>query len=229
MKAAADQIWAYLHNELNHEQKTRFENTLAEDLTLQEALNEKRATHAQLEKALPLLQAETEPDFDEDALMAEWESEFPEHTEQARPSGNKIIRFSLPLAAAAAAAFVLFALQPNDIVQWESTSFGTTPQVRGSQAETSAYNRAEIKQAVEELQQAIETGIPGSAEKWILKVSLQEFAKGAMAIEISGYPKNSPAAEKIWSADYSGLEQLRADIPTFSKSVSNQIAEQTNQ
>ncbi len=135
MKDPADWTWTYLHNELTPKEKALFEQTLQNDPGLRRKLDECRAVHGQLKTLLPLFNnAESDDDQLEKNLLAQWEAEHPEYAEKPATDKprSKILRFALPLAAAAAAA-ILFAL-PAAPIHWQRTVYGAAPQLRGQPA-----------------------------------------------------------------------------------------------
>lgn len=213
MNNLQDQIWAYLHDELSPEKRDRFEQALTDDPALREALAERRATHELLEQAgQEPLEAE---------LLAEWEAEHPEFREAPKRSRGRIIRFSLPLAAAAAAAILLIAL-PQDPIRWQRTSYGAAPQLRGASGAPAHYRRGELKPAARELQEAIEQRIDPTLS-WKLQLHLQELAGGALAVEISGHPRSAPDSPETWSWNFQSLDDFRETIPAMAQQVASDL------
>jgi len=232
MNALKDQIWAYLHNELASEERDRFERALQGDPALREALEERRQTHRELESVLPMLGKMGNADDQlEERLIAEWESEHPGYAEvPIRKPRRKILYFSLPLAAAAAAMVLLLAL-PQKPIHWQRTSYGSAPQLRGQPVTEPHYTRAELKQVNGELQKAIGTSLEQLAaplEPWKLRIRLQELASGSLAVEISGHPRGNPESSKVWTETFQGLEHFGAKGPLFGKQVAEGLVEQGN-
>lgn len=227
MTAPADQLWAYLHNELAPEEKMIFEQAVQSNPVLHQKLNEYRATHEQLKNILPLLNDEKISDEHlEEALLTEWESEHPEYAERpARKPLGKILRFTLPLAAAAAAA-ILLAL-PSASIHWQKTIYGSAPQLRGQPIAKTHYTRAELKQASRELQNAVNEACR-QPERWNLQISLQELADGALAVEVSGHLRGNSGVSKIWNKNFQGLEPFRQEIPRFGKQIADDLAKQVS-
>ncbi|MCF7817099.1 MAG: hypothetical protein K9M54_04390 [Kiritimatiellales bacterium] len=232
MTSPADQIWAYLHNELAPEQKERFEQALQNDPGLRDALEECQATHTELASLLPLLDTAGESDDQlEERLLAEWETEHPEYAERSVQTPRRnILRFTLPLAAAAAAALILLALPWNPgPVRWQRTAYGTAPQLRGQPAEQPHYTRAELKQTSRELQEAIESRLADAPGRWVLQISLQELAAGSLSVEISGHPRADANRSSHWSQSFQTLELFRANIPLLGKQVADDLVAQDGQ
>ncbi|MFA7256946.1 MAG: hypothetical protein WC047_05170 [Kiritimatiellales bacterium] len=223
MKDPADQLWAYLHHELAPADKERFERALQNDSALRQTLNECRDTHKQLKGLQPILNSSTAPNRRlEKKLLAEWEAEHPEYAETSHGKPpSKILRFTLPLAAVAAAAAILLAL-PAPSIHWQRTLYGSAPQLRGQPAVPPHYTRTELKQVSRELQDAInKAGQP--AAHWSLKINLQELADGALAVEVSGH---TATVSKVWNQNFQGLEKFRQNIPRFGKQIADDLAKQ---
>lgn len=232
MKNPADQIWAYLHGELSSGERERFEQALQNDPDLRDVLEECRATHAKLQSLLPLIDTAGESDDQlEERLLAEWETEHPEYAEiPVQTPRRNILRFTLPLAAAAAAAIVLFALPWNPgPVRWQRTAYGTAPQLRGQPAEQPHYTRAELKQTSRELQEAIESRLADAPGRWVLQISLQELAAGSLSVEISGHPRTDASRASHWNQSFQTLELFRANIPLLGKQVADDLVAQDGQ
>ncbi len=226
-------IWAYLHDELSPESRNHFESALEDSPSLRKALEEQRATHEELKSILPLIEAETANDEQqEEQLIAEWEAEHPEFAEppQQQKSQGRIMRFAIPLAVAAAACVVLLALPGHQgPVYWQNTLYGTAPQLRGESAAHPRYNQTELEQVSRQLQNIIEDHIarlPDSAEPWKLKIHLQELAGGYLAVEVSGHPANRPKRSRTWDATFQGKDRFDAEASGFGKRIANDLAEQ---
>jgi anti-sigma factor RsiW len=220
MTKPENQIWAYLHNELPPEKKELFEQALENDPDLRVALEESRAMHKDLEYALPRFSTEEGTDDQlEEQLLAEWEAEHPEYAEvPALNPRRKILQFTLPLAAAAAAVILLSLSLQTGPVQWQRTAYGTPPQLRDQSNAQARYSRAQLKEIDQKFKQAVESASQ-HAEQWILQVSLQELTDGALAIEISGYPRHKPDSPKTWSEHYQSLEEFHDNIPVLAKQI----------
>lgn len=227
MTAPADQLWAYLHNELTPEEKKLFEQAVQNNPVLRQKLNEYKTTREQLKNVLPLLTDEENLDKHlEENLLAEWQSEHPEYAERpAQSPTRKILRFTLPLAAAAAAA-ILFAL-PSAPIHWQNTIYGSAPQLRGQPITKTHYTRAELKQASRELQDAVNDAC-SQPERWTLQISLQELADGALAVEVSGHLRGNSGVSKIWNRNFNALETFRREIPSFGKQIADNLAKQVS-
>jgi len=226
MTAPIDQIWAYLHDELAPEEKDRFEQALQSDPALRDALDACRETHGELATLLPLLDREDTAVDDqlEEKLLAEWEAEHPEYAEApAQKPRRKILQFTLPLAAAAAAVILLNLSLPRPI-HWQRTTYGTGPQLRGQLGAPPHYTRAELKQITRELQKVIESHLTEPPDQWVLKISMQELANGALAIEISGRPRAKAGLSKHWNKNFQSLETFHSTIPAFGKQVADDLA-----
>ncbi len=222
MSTPSDQLWAYLHSELAPEENERLEQALQNDPALRKALEECRATHNELRNALPRLNEKEMTDEQlENELLAEWENEHPEFAEAPAQKPNRnILRFTLPLAAAAALV-ILFSLH-SDPIRWQRTAYGSAPQLRGEPAAQPYYTRAKLKQINRELQEAVETaGRP--PEKWTLKIHLQELADGALEIEVAG---RSAETSRVWKERFQSLENFRQKVPEFGKQIADDLAEQ---
>lgn len=224
-------VWAYLHNELSPENRKRFEQELENDPALQQALDERLSTHQALAELLPQLDiTDTGTSQEEEQLLAEWEAEHPEYREPSKTSSGKIIRLGIPLAAAAAAMFLLLAPpRPSGPIHWQRTSYGSAPQLRGDITPDTHYSRSELKQVVRELQQAIdETFVPQQEVliAWKLQIHFQELVNGALTVEITGHPRKAPDQIRIWNMDARNLDSLREAIPGFAKQVADELAEQ---
>lgn len=232
MTTHSDQIWAYLHNELAPEEKNRFEQALHSDPRLREALDACRETHRELESVLPLLDGEDTAANEqlEERLLAEWEAEHPEYAETpVRRPHRKILYFSLPLAAAAAAIILLSLSLQTKPIHWQRTAYGTAPQLRGQSGMQPHYTRTELKQINRELQKAIETHLeqfPVLSEPWKLRIYLQELAHGALSVEISGHPRAEPNLSTHWNKSFQSLEIFRESIPMLGKQVADDLAGQ---
>ncbi|MEN7972678.1 MAG: hypothetical protein ABFR47_02465 [Verrucomicrobiota bacterium] len=230
MSDPTKQIWAYLHNELSPEDRERFEQELLNDPGLHEALEACRQTHQDLESILPQLEGEDESDDKlVEGLIAEWESEHPEHAEKpVREPRRKILYFSLPLAAAAAAVFLLLALpRHSGPVQWQRTTYGTTPQLRGQPGAEPHYTRSELEQVGREMQNAVETRLAtlsSPTKPWMLQVQFQELSKGALTLEVSGHPRQSPDDIRAWRLSLDSLDSIRENIPRLGRQVAEDLA-----
>ena len=234
MKEPEDQIWAYLHDELAPDKKACFEHALENDPHLRSALEERRATHVILDATLPELGAAEENDDELEArLLAEWEEQHAEFRERPplRQQG-RIIRFGLPLAAAAAAMFLLLALPGRQgPIRWQRTSYGSAPQLRGEPASKPYYSRSELKQISQELQESIEAGLlqrTPSPDRWELMINLQELAGGALMVDISGYALDHPQHTKEWNVSGQNVESLRSALPAFTRQVAEDMAERND-
>jgi hypothetical protein len=196
---------------------------LQNDSALRQTLNECRDTHKQLTSLLPILNSSASPNRRlEKNLLAEWEDEYPEYAETSHGKPQrKILRFTLPLAAVAAAAAILLAL-PSPSIHWQRTLYGSAPQLRGRPAVPPHYTRTDLKQVSRELQDVINKASQ-QAERWSLKISLQELADGALAVEISGH---TPTVSKVWNQNFQGLENFRQNIPKFGKQITDDLAKQ---
>ncbi|MBN2163126.1 MAG: zf-HC2 domain-containing protein [Pontiellaceae bacterium] len=216
MKDVKDMVWAYLHDELSAADQHRFEEALSTDETLRSLLNECRTTHDEITQLA-----------DEqltDQLLAEWESEHPEFAEKREaPPKGRIIRFTLPLAAAAAAAVIMLQLLPlqQEPIHWQRTAYGSAPQLRGELGADLMYSRSELRQIDHELRKAINDELRSrpEPEPWSLQIRLQELADGYIAIEVSGSPKENPEALKIWQATFQGLREFQTNLPEFSERI----------
>ena len=236
MTAPEDQIWAYLQNELAPEDKERFEQTMKNDPSLREALEESQIVHGELKGILPLIGEEESDGLLEDKLLAAWEAGHPKFSEAPRRSHTRILRFTLPLAAAAAAIVLLSVSFNSNPIRWQRTAYGSAPQLRGEPAMQPHYSRANLKQINRELQDTVEAACRPS-EKWTLRISLQELAEGALVVEVSGSQRGvsnawktegvkTPPSSKHWNKNFQTLENFRANIPRFGKQIADDIAEQ---
>lgn len=152
MKDVKDQVWAYLHNELTPEERTRFEQALAVDSSLRETLEECRTMHREL-NMLGDRQLE-------EHLLAEWESEHPEFREPRSRSRLRIIRFMLPLAAAAALLVIFVLPRQEGPVRWQRTIYGAAPQLRGeSSGAQPHYTHQELQHVSQTLKETVEKRI----------------------------------------------------------------------
>lgn len=223
MTDPAEWIWAYLHNELAPEDKTRFEEALQNDATLRAALDEYRATHTRLKDLMPHIdEVALDNQKLEESLLAEWESEHPEYAEtSADQPRRKILRFALPLAAAAAAAILLFAL-PSDPIRWQRTLYGSSPQLRGQSAAQPRYTQSDLNPAVDQLQKII-SNTGQLTEQWNLQVSLQELADGALSVEVAGQPRRNRGFSRVWNENFQTLEDFRQKLPRFGKQIADDL------
>lgn len=213
MTAPADKIWAYLQNELSPDEAARFERALTEDSALREAFKERRATHEELAK---LDQEVLSDEQLEEQLLAEWVAEHPEYAEKTNPRTRRnILRFSIPLAAAA--AIVILLARPSDPIRWQRTVYGSAPQLRGEPAAQPQYTRADLKLAARKLQDAVNSTC-NPPDKWTLQIHLQELAGGALAVEVSG---RSRETSKVWTENFQSLETFHQNVPR----VGNQIVD----
>lgn len=234
MTNPSDQIWAYIHKELAPAEKEHFEKSLQSDPLLREALEASLKTHEHLEYLLPLLDGEDVMTNDqlEERLLTEWEVEHPEYAEaSAQKPRRKLLWFTLPLAAAAAAVISLLAL-PQEPIHWQRTAYGTGPQLRGPSSAKAHYTRAELKQINRELQDAVGTHLEQLIElqePWNLKIHLQELANGSLAAEVAGHPRTDSDASRFWNIRFSSLESFRENIPLFGMQVAEDIAGQDAQ
>ncbi len=201
------EIWAYLHDELAPEKRERFEQALAGDPALREALAERQATHQQLE-AIGQEQLEAE-------LLAEWEAAHPQFREPASHPHGRIIRFILPLAAAAAAVILLTAL-PRGPVHWQRTDYGSIPQLRGAALEA-RYTRNDFKQLASELQRAVEQRV-NPASDCSLRIHLQELTDGALTIEINGR-----AQYPTWYWSFQSLDAAHKAVPEMAQQIAAEL------
>jgi len=240
MTDPADWIWAYLHSELTPAEKELFEQTVQNNPSLRQEFDECQSTHRQLTDLLPDQNSvEISNKRLEAKLLAEWQAEHPEYAETRRekPCGN-ILRFTLPLAAVAAAVAILLAL-PSPSIHWQRTVYGSAPQLRGQTATPPHYTRTDLKQVSRELQDAINEASRQS-QGWNLKISLQELADGALAVEVAGLPqcesgfpkvwKNearcTAVSSRVWNKNFQGLENFRQNIPRFGKQIADDLAGQ---
>lgn len=219
-----EQVWAYLHNELPPETRAAFEQAVIDDPGLREILEECRKTHMELE-----LLADHQM---EERLLAEWESEHPKYREKRKSQLNRILRFSLPLLAAAATVLLLFALPLSQgPVQWQRTVYGPPPQLRGQAGSQPHYSRAELKQVDMALRNTIESSLAklsNPPSRWKLKIQLQELANGFLVVEISGYPRGSPEQTRNWSETFEGLDHVAAEAPFLGRRIAEDLAERNN-
>ena len=230
MTSPSNQIWAYLHNELSSEEKMLFEQALQKDPGLRKTLEDFRITHHELTDLLPL--PVEEENFDsalEGKLLAEWENEYPEFAEApAEKPHRNILRFTLPLAAAAALV-ILFSLPWNSApVHWQRTAYGSAPKLRGEPVTQPHYTRTELKQAVRELQQAVKISAD-QPERWKLQIRIQELAHGSLEVEVTGNPhrKNNGYGDSVvWKERFQGLEDFHQKVPLFGKQIADDLAGQ---
>lgn len=221
MKDVKDQIWAYLHDELPADERERFEQALADDASLRDALEECRAMHEDLEQLSDLRL--------EDQLLAEWEAEHPQFQEERKPGRAKIIRFTLPLAAAAAIILLLALPLSQGPVHWQRTLYGIAPQLRGYAETQARYSRADLKRINTELQSAIEehlAALPTPPADWKLQIQLQELAGGHLAVEVSGHPVDQPDVEKLWEDVFQSQTSETENISSLARRIATDIAEQ---
>ena len=233
MKDPADNIWAYLHGELSPTDRHRFEQALEADAELRANLEACQSTHRDLEELLPLRECnDTTAERLEQSLLVAWEAEHPEFKEAPVRSSSRIIRLGFPLAAAAAAMFLLLALPHNNSpIQWERTFYGDTPQLRGQLSLESGYARSDLRQAGRELRQAIESQYNASgdnATSWYLRMAFQEVADGQLMVEVSGRQINEPPDVLTWNGDFPSLEQFHQQIPAFGSRIAKGLAEHEN-
>ena len=215
MTAPADNIWAYLHNELSPAEIERFEQALTEDPALREALDECRMTH---EGLTALGQKTLSNEQLEEQLLADWVAEHPEYAEEpSQPTRRKILRLSLPLTAAAAVV-ILLAL-PSKPIRWQNTAYGKAPQLRGESAMSPHYTREDLKKAASELQNTINS-TDNDPKKWTLQILLQELINGALTVEVSG---QSQGASMTWAEHFQSLEEFRQKIPMFGKKIADDL------
>jgi hypothetical protein len=212
MTSPSDQIWAYLHDELSPEDRQQFEQAVDSDPALKVELEESRNTHDILKTLLP--HGELNQEELTNQLLAQWETEHPEFAQEPEiRSKPKILRFAAPLAAAAA-VIILLAL-PSGPIDWQRTLYGSAPQLRGEPATQPHYTRSDLKQAVRELQDAIEESFDGSGTP-SLQISIQELADGALAVEIIGTSRH-------WNESFQSLETFRRNVPTFGKQIADDL------
>ena len=218
MKHFEDQIWAYLHHELSDEERERFEEALQNDPSLQTQLEEFRSLHQDLTDVGDLLLGEQ--------LIHDWEAEHPEYKDQPKKENRRIIRFSLPIAAAAAVLFVFtIPFQHRGPIHWQRTAYGDAPRMRGQTAGEAQYSADRLKQMNEQLQDVIEFNLANKAPnagKWTLKIHLQELANGYLSVEIYGHPRKDPKSTEFWSATFQKPDREIAD---FAQRVADGIAE----
>jgi hypothetical protein len=224
MNTFENQVWAYLHNELPSEKREAFESELTTNPELKKKLEAQRSTDLIFKAAYSHAD---EHDLASE-LQKEWEAEHPEYQDRPK-SGKKIIPFSRPLATAAAVAAVLMLLQPWDrgLINWESTSYGSPPQLRGEAASQPHYSKKELKQIASMLQERIDATLTAPnipLTKWTLSIHLQDMAKGSLIIEVSGFPEKHTEQERIWNASYDNKEQAMNEIESFSRQIANEIS-----
>lgn len=229
MSTPKDQIWAYLHNELNPEDRTHFERVLQTNNELLEALEQCKSTQGELETILPLIHgndAASDAPLEE-KLLAEWETEHAEYAEiPAQKPRLKISTLLMPLAAAAVAVFLLNLALGSGAIDWQKTAYGTEPKLRGQNSTSSHYTRKELKQVSQELQGAVESHLNESPKPWTLKVSMQELVNGALAVEVYGHPRSDPNQPQQWSENFQSLETFRNAIPRVGKQVTDRMTGQ---
>jgi hypothetical protein len=218
MKNSEDQIWRYLHNELPPEDRQHFERTAAEDPDLQQELEECRIMHQNLEYLGDHQLQET--------LLAEWESEHPQYreTENKKEFRSRIIRLSIPLAAAAALVLLLANPLHQGPVDWERTVYGPAPQLRGPSEAQPIFSRADLKQVNRDLRRVVEKHLVDSARKnWKLQIQFQEFADGYLLIEVSGHPKGNPERDLQWDRTFQGKVHLQNKVAEFAKLIADDL------
>ncbi|MEE9367421.1 MAG: hypothetical protein V3V05_01015 [Pontiella sp.] len=231
MTAPTDQIWAYLHEQLSARETTLFEQALETDAELRTALEACRETHGDLENILPLIfkNDATDQRINEEQLIAEWEADNPKFSETAfNKPRRKIIRLIVPLAAAAAAIIVLNLTMQTGPIDWQRTSYGTDPLLRGQLGRVPHYSRNELKQVCRELQGEIEINRAESSGTWKLKISIQELANGALAVEVSGHPYADPNRSNQWNESFQNLDVFRDNLPLFGKQVADGLEGPSN-
>ena len=212
-----EQIWPYLHNELSAEESQQFEQVLKNSPSLQNALEECREIHRNMELLGDRLL--------EEHLLAEWESEHPEFQEKQPRLQTKIIRFAIPLAAAAAVILLLSLPLHQSPVNWQRTVYGSPPQLRGLAGNKQHYTSTDLKEINRALQDAIESSIQQiSIEPWKLQIHLQELASGYLAVEVSGHAKSVPDKSKTWEAIFQDMEHFNAEAPAFAELIANDMA-----
>lgn len=222
MNPRHDQIWPYLHGELSEEERMEFVEALKNDEVLQQALEERQATHALLNEAAK----ETDNEALVDVLLDKWESEHPEFSEKPSYSRTKIIKLGIPLATAAAAAFVLISA-PWRPIHWEKTVYGENPLFRNGLKADFIYSRSDLKRTSKLIRRTIESELTRQGlldAKWSFKLHLQEVNEGMVLVEISGHPEDDADAPLIWKRDFQSLEILQENIPQLATEIADDIA-----
>lgn len=230
MKKPSDHIWAYLHNELNDEEKNSFLQALSEDPKLNDTFRHCSKTHRELQEILPELESEEPLESIEKKLLAEWEADHPEHAGSPCPNGRRILTFGAPLAVAAALVILLSLPAANTPIRWQRSAYGTAPQLRGQAAGTPYYSRDELEQVDRILRTSIETAyeeLTDSPESWKLQIHLQEVAGGALLAEVSGQSRSESETVRIWSENFPGENFVRQKAELFAERIAADLAEQT--
>jgi len=225
MKSIHDKIWPYLHGELSEQEKKAFEQALDTDELLFQALEERKKSHAHLREA------PEEEDNEEliDALLERWEAEHPEYQEKPTFSRGNIIKMSIPLATAAAAAFVLVSAPwRSETIRWQKTHFGTQPQFRDGALGASLYSGSDLKQIDKLIRRELENELlflKYDGMKWRLQLQIQETAGGNILVEISGHPEQNSEISKIWKNDFQSLEKLKIEAPAWTEHIAAELTD----
>jgi len=227
-----NRIWAYLHNEMDAEEKEFFQQALRVDAELREEVERCRATHYELKNLLPNIGNEESNEALEARLLTKWETEHPEYVEAPRRKMPRRILLYPPLLAAAATLAILLSLPvQTGPVRWQRSAYGTAPQLRGETGIRAHYTRKDLKELDRTLRQSVETAcqqLDEPPEKCVLKISLQELAGGALFVEISGRPRAAPEFSKHWSKSFQGLEIFHAEVPVFGEQVAKDLPRQVD-
>lgn len=225
MKSPHDQIWRYLHNELSKEEKLTFERALETDELLRQALLERKVTDKLLHEAA------TEDNNESliDILLEKWEAEHPAFKEGPTLSRGKMIKLGIPLATAAAAAFVLFSAPwRTGTIHWQKTIYGDGPQVRGETGTKATYSRPDLRRIAKMLRHTIEaeiTGLSARNQKWNLQLHLQEVSGGNLLVEITGHPESGFGVSKVWKTDFQSLEVLQEKAYDLAQKIAADLSE----
>lgn len=217
-----DQIWPYLHGELSKEERSEFEEALKKNDVLRQAMKERKVTDALMREAAK--DADNEPFVD--VLLNKWEAEHSEFRENPANSSARIIKLGIPLATAAAAMFVLLSA-PWRHVHWERTVLGENPQLRNDSDVDPFYSRSDLKRAAKLIRQAIESEVsnnPKPANKWSLKIHIQEVNDGNLLVEVSGHPENNSSSSRVWKSDFQSLETLQDHTRVLAAEIANDLA-----
>lgn len=224
----ATKIWAYLHDELTPDERQQFLMAVNSDSELRRELANCAATHASLKEFLPGVDAPCDERAED--LLKQWEAQHPEFDEDTKTRPTlRHLRLILPLTAAAAAALLAWA-NPIAPIRWQTPNVGNAPQVRGTASQTAHYTQTQLKQAALELQTAVEQTIQ-SENRWSLQVSLQELHDGAVAVEISGKPRNgwNPLSRSNedqamrWQDTFNEVHQFQQAIPELAARIAKDL------
>ena len=222
---ASQQVWKFLHGEMDPAEKSAFELRVREDAKLESELRAQRRLHRLMINAGRVALA--------DRLLAEFQAE---QAVPAAPRAGRLLRFPgrsglLALAACAAiVAGVVWTVMPRSPLRWESprviatawmgSGEGVPPKPVGNPPPPGKYSNESLLDASRGLIAAVDRvarGLDADARRELnsrpLRLSVQEIFAGQVTVALE-VPDGEP-----WTTNLATLADLQARTPALAEQM----------